>query len=438
MISRATPVFKQMASAPGRMFFRGFAESTKKSVKSLTQADIEGKVVFVRADLNVPVTKEGEVKVTDDTRIVSSIPTIKELQSLGAKTVVTSHMGRPKGKVNERMRLAPIAQVMAQHLGSPVTAVSDCIGESVRKACQSMRGGDVVLLENLRFHAGETKNEEAFSARLASDTGAMAYVNDAFGTAHRAHSSTAGVVEQIKALHPGAPAVSGLLLEKEIAFLHSAVTSPVRPFAAIVGGAKVSTKITVLESLMDKCEKVLVSGGMIFTFLKARGHGIGSSIVENDCLELAAKLEETAKAKGVELLLPTDVVIADKFDSDANTDVVSVESIPDGWMGLDHGPETCSIFRNALSDCKTVVWNGPMGAFEMEKFANGTNDLALCLAELTTSKGATTIVGGGDSVAAVKKCGLEEQLSHISTGGGASLEMLEGKTLPGVAALDDK
>mmetsp|Transcript_29700 Transcript_29700/g.72358 ORF Transcript_29700/g.72358 Transcript_29700/m.72358 type:complete len:448 (+) Transcript_29700:142-1485(+) len=428
-------IFHQLSRLPSTPH-RTFAESTKKSVKSISSADVKGKVVFLRADLNTPVTKEGEVKVTDDTRVAASVPTIKLLQEMGAKVVVTSHMGRPKGKVNDRMRLTPVGECLAGHLGCPVTTLDDCVGPTVSSACASMEDGEVVLLENLRFYPGETKNDEEFSEKLAADTGASVYVNDAFGTAHRAHSSTAGVVPKIKAKDPSAPALAGLLLEKEIAFLHGAVDSPVKPFAAIVGGAKVSTKITVLEALMSKCDKILVGGGMLFTFLKARGLNIGSSIVEEDFLEMAANLEKKAKEMNVELILPVDVIIADKFDNSAATQTVSVDQIPDGWMGLDHGPETCSLFRDALSSCSTVVWNGPMGAFEMEKFAFGTNDLAECLAELT-SKGAVTIVGGGDSVAAVKKKGLENQLSHISTGGGASLEMLEGKILPGVAALDD-
>eukprot|EP00472_Partenskyella_glossopodia_P005422 CAMPEP_0197520992 /NCGR_PEP_ID=MMETSP1318-20131121/6302_1 /TAXON_ID=552666 /ORGANISM="Partenskyella glossopodia, Strain RCC365" /LENGTH=436 /DNA_ID=CAMNT_0043072789 /DNA_START=1 /DNA_END=1311 /DNA_ORIENTATION=- len=417
--------------------FRHFSAGGKKTLAALKEADVKGKVVFLRADLNVPMTKEGEVKVTDDTRVAASVPTISALKSMGAKVVVTSHLGRPKGKVNERMRMAPVAECLGQHLKCEVPSIDDCIGKSVTSATKNMQNGDVILLENLRFHEGETQNDDDFSQDLYKSTGADVYVNDAFGTAHRAHSSTAGIVSKIKSEKSDAPAVAGILLEKELTFLSSAVDTPKRPFAAVVGGAKVSTKITVLESLLDKCDKLLISGGMIFTFLKARGFNVGKSILEEDAVDLARELEEKAAAKGVELVLPVDVIIADKFDADAFTDEVSVERIPDGWMGLDHGPETCKLFRDTLADCKTIVWNGPMGAFEMAQFSTGTYDLAEYLAELTEEKGAVTIVGGGDSVAAVKKRGLAEKLTHISTGGGASLEMLEGKILPGVAALDD-
>ncbi|GJP35830.1 hypothetical protein CLOM_g20380 [Closterium sp. NIES-68] len=396
----------------------------KKSVSSLTEADLKGKRVFVRADLNVPLA--GAV-ITDDTRIRAAIPTIKYLLDKGAKVLLASHLGRPKG-VTEKYRLTPLVPRLSELLGQEVKKVDDCIGEAVKTAVADLKEGEVLLLENVRFHPEEEKNVAEFAQKLAEN--ADLYVNDAFGTAHRAHASTEGVTKFLK------PSVAGFLLQKELDYLVGAISEPKRPLVAIVGGSKVSTKIGVLESLLNKCDALLLGGGMIFTFYKAQGLATGSSLVEADKIELAASLIQKAQEKSVKLLLPTDVVIADKFDNDANSKVVKAADIPDGWMGLDIGPETIAAFSSELQDAKTIIWNGPMGVFEMEKFARGTDAIALKLAEVTAG-GATTIIGGGDSVAAVEKAGLAEKMSHISTGGGASLELLEGKVLPGVAALDE-
>ncbi|GMH34489.1 hypothetical protein BSKO_02323 [Bryopsis sp. KO-2023] len=397
----------------------------KKSVGNLTEGDLKGKKVFVRADLNVPLDGSD---ITDDTRIRAAVPTLKYLLDNGAKVLLTSHLGRPKDGPEDKFRLNPVVPRLSELLGKPVQKVDDCIGDAVSTAVDSMGDGELLLLENVRFYKEETKNEAGFAEKLASN--AELFVNDAFGTAHRAHASTEGVTKFLK------PCVSGFLLQKELDYLDGAVTTPVTPFCAIVGGSKVSSKITVIEALLDKVQKIVIGGGMIFTFYKARGLNVGSSLVEEDKLELAKELEEKAKAKGVELILPTDVIVADKFAADAEAKVVSVDAIPDGWMGLDIGPESTKMIQEALSDCKTIVWNGPMGVFEFEKFAAGTLGVATTLAELT-GKGATTIIGGGDSVAAVEQAGLGDKMSHISTGGGASLELLEGKVLPGVAALDE-
>jgi len=402
-------------------------EAAKKSVGDLGKAELEGKRVFVRADLNVPLNKE--LEITDDTRIRAAVPTLKYLLDNGAKVLLTSHLGRPKSGPEDKFRLNPVAPRLAELLGKPVKKLNDCIGSEVEKAVAELKNGELALLENVRFYKEEEKNEPEFAKKLASN--ADLYVNDAFGTAHRAHASTEGVTKFLK------PSVAGFLLQKELDYLDGAVSKPKRPFAAIVGGSKVSSKITVIESLLDKVDVLIIGGGMVFTFYKARGLSVGSSLVEEDKLDLAKKLEEAAKAKGVKLLLPTDVVVADKFAPDANTKTVSVEEIPDGWMGLDIGPDSIKTFQKALEDCKTVVWNGPMGVFEFEKFATGTLAIAQTLAGLTKN-GAITIIGGGDSVAAVEQAGLADQMSHISTGGGASLELLEGKVLPGVAALDEK
>ncbi|NEQ53300.1 MAG: phosphoglycerate kinase [Leptolyngbya sp. SIO3F4] len=400
----------------------------KKSVTDLSAADLSGKRVLMRADFNVPLDDEG--KITDDTRIRAALPTIQALTSKGAKVILCSHFGRPKGKVVDSMRLTPVAVRLSELLGQDVIKCDDCIGDEVKAAVDGMSDGQVALLENVRFYNGETDNDPEFAKNLASV--AEMYVNDAFGTAHRAHASTAGVTEYLS------PSVSGLLIEKELQYLQSAVDSPQRPFAAIVGGSKVSSKIGVIETLLEKVDKLFIGGGMIFTFYKARGLSVGKSLVEEDKLELAKALEVKAKEKGVELLLPTDVVVADNFAPDANAQTVSVEAIPDGWMGLDIGPDSIKVFQAALADCKGVIWNGPMGVFEFDKFAKGTEAVANTLSEITTSNGCMSIIGGGDSVAAVEKVGVADKMSHISTGGGASLELLEGKTLPGIAALDDK
>ncbi|MEL6137364.1 MAG: phosphoglycerate kinase [Cyanobacteria bacterium J06628_6] len=399
----------------------------KKSVADLSASDLSGKRVLMRADFNVPLDDQGNI--TDDTRIRAAISTIQELTTKGAKVILTSHFGRPKGKVVDSMRLTPVANRLSEVLGQKVVKCDDCVGDEVKAAVAGLADGDVALLENVRFYEGETSNDPDFAKNLAAV--ADLYVNDAFGTAHRAHASTAGVTEYLS------PSVSGFLIEKELKYLQSTIDNPQRPLAAIIGGSKVSSKIGVIETLLDKVDKLFIGGGMIFTFYKARGLSVGGSLVEEDKLELAKTLEAKAKEKGVELLLPTDVVVADKFAPDANAQTVSVESIPDGWMGLDIGPDSIKVFQDALADCKSVIWNGPMGVFEFDKFAAGTEAIANTLAELT-GKGCITIIGGGDSVAAVEKVGVADQMSHISTGGGASLELLEGKELPGIAALDDK
>ena len=397
----------------------------KKTVASLTKADLEGKRVLVRADFNVPLGDNGNI--TDDTRIRAALPTINDLTDKGAKVILCSHMGRPKGEVKEELRLTPVAKRLSELLGKEVTKCDDCVGDEVTSAVNGMNNGDVVLLENLRFHSEETKNDPEFAKALASN--ADLYVNEAFGTAHRAHASTEGVTKYLS------PSVAGYLIEKELKFLQNAVDNPQRPLAAIIGGSKVSSKIGVIETLLDKCDKLLIGGGMIFTFYKARGLSVGKSLVEEDKLELAKSLEAKAKEQGVELLLPTDVVVADKFSADADSKTVSIEEIPDGWMGLDIGPDAVKVFQDALADCNAVIWNGPMGVFEFDKFAVGTEAIANTLAG---KPDAITIIGGGDSVAAVEKVGVADKMSHISTGGGASLELLEGKKLPGIVALDDE
>ncbi|MBE9060066.1 phosphoglycerate kinase [cf. Phormidesmis sp. LEGE 11477] len=398
----------------------------KKALADLSASDVSGKRVLVRADFNVPLDDAGNI--TDDTRIRAALPTIQDLTAKGAKVILASHFGRPKGKVVEGMRLTPVAARLSEKLGQDVIKCDDCIGDEVATKISGMENGQVALLENVRFYDGETNNDPEFAKQLAAN--ADLYVNDAFGTAHRAHASTAGVTEYLS------PAVAGSLIEKELKFLQETVDNPQRPLAAIVGGSKVSSKIGVIETLLDKVDKIFIGGGMIFTFYKARGMSVGSSLVEEDKLDLAKKLEAKAKEKGVEFLLPTDVIVADKFAADANTQTVSVNDIPEGWMGLDIGPDSVKTFQDALADCKSVIWNGPMGVFEMEAFAKGTTGIATTLAGLT-DKGCITIIGGGDSVAAVEQAGLADKMSHISTGGGASLELLEGKTLPGIAALDE-
>ena len=398
----------------------------KKTVATLTAADVAGKRVLVRADFNVPLNEAGNI--TDDTRIRAALPTIQDLVGKGAKVVLCSHFGRPKGKVVDSMRLTPVAERLGELLGQPVVKCDDCIGDGVAAAVNGLENGQVALLENMRFYAEEEANDPAFCEKVAAN--ADLYVNDAFGTAHRAHASTEGVTKYLS------PSVAGYLIEKELQYLQAAIENPQKPLAAIIGGSKVSSKIGVIETLLDKVDKLLIGGGMIFTFYKARGLNVGKSLVEEDKLELAKALEVKAKEKGVDLLLPTDVVVADNFAADANAQTVSVEAIPDGWMGLDIGPDSVKVFQAALQQCKSVIWNGPMGVFEFDKFAVGTEAIARTLADLTGT-GVTTIIGGGDSVAAVEKVGVAEKMSHISTGGGASLELLEGKVLPGIAALDD-
>ncbi len=398
---------------------------SKKTIANLSAADLAGKRVLVRVDFNVPLDNG---TISDDTRIRAALPTIKELITNGAKVILCSHMGRPKGKVVDSMSLKPVAARLAELLGQEVTMCDDCVGESVTAAIAGLENGQVALLENLRFHSEEEGNDPEFAKQLAAN--ADLYVNDAFGTAHRAHASTEGVTHHLS------PSVAGYLIEKELQYLQAAIENPQRPLVAIIGGSKVSSKIGVIETLLEKCDKLIIGGGMIFTFYKARGLNVGKSLVEDDKLELAKSLEVKAKEKGVDFLLPSDVVLADNFAPDANDKTVSVDSIEEGWMGLDIGPDSIKLFQDALSDCKAVIWNGPMGVFEFDKFAAGTEAIARTLAELTGT-GTTTIIGGGDSVAAVEKVGVAEKMSHISTGGGASLELLEGKVLPGIAALDE-
>ena len=398
---------------------------SKKTLSTLSKADLSGKRVLVRADFNVPLSGG---TITDDTRIRAALPTIQYLIENGSTVILTSHFGRPKGKVVDSMRLTPVAQRLSELLGKNVTKCDDCIGDAVASTIAELKEGDVALLENVRFYAEEEANDAEFAKKLASM--ADLYVNDAFGTAHRAHASTEGVAHHLS------PAVAGFLIDKELEYLQNAIEHPQRPLAAIIGGSKVSSKIGVIETLLDKVDKLLIGGGMVFTFYKARGLNVGKSLVEDDRLELAKTLEAKAKEKGVDLLLPTDVVIADNFAADAAAQTVSVENISDGWMGLDIGPDSVKVFQDALKQCKSVIWNGPMGVFEFDQFAKGTEAIARTLAELTPT-GTITIIGGGDSVAAVEKVGVAGEMSHISTGGGASLELLEGKVLPGIAALDD-
>jgi len=402
----------------------------KLNVEGLaSKVDLSGQNVLMRVDLNVPLDKSDEVTVTDDTRLRAIVPTAKYLLEKNAKLILCSHFGRPKGEIIEKGkngRLTPTVPHLSELLGTTVVKADDCMGPEVEKMATDMEPGTVLLLENTRFYAEETKNGDSLSAGL----GKLAdyFVMDAFGTAHRAHSSTAGVTSHMKM------SAAGYLLDKELKYLKGAVNSPNRPLCAIVGGAKVSTKIPVISSLIEKCDTVLIGGGMIFTFYKAMGLEVGESLIEDDMVELAGNLMKEAEAKGVKLLLPVDVTCAAKFDADADAKVCGINSIE--GMGLDIGPESIKQFGEVIANSQTVVWNGPMGVFEFPKFAIGTFAIADMLAE-ATEKGATTIIGGGDSVAAVNQAGLGPKMSHISTGGGASLELLEGKVLPGVDALTD-
>lgn len=392
-----------------------------KSKKTMKDMQLEGKRVFCRVDFNVPM-EEG--KVTDDTRIRAAIPTITYLTEQGAKVILASHLGRPKGEVNEDMRLTAAGEKLAELIGKPVTKLDTSIGEDVENAIANMKDGDIILLENVRFHAGEEKND----AELAKQFAALAdvFVNDAFGAAHRAHASTAGIAEHI-------PAVSGLLLEKELDVLGKALSTPERPFTAIIGGAKVKDKIGVIDHLLDKVDNLIIGGGLSYTFLKAQGYEIGKSLLEEDKIELANSFIQKAKDKGVNLYLPIDAVVADDFSKDANTKVVKIDAIPEDWEGLDIGTETAELYAKVIEESKLIIWNGPMGVFELEPFAGGTKRVAQAMAE---TKG-YTVIGGGDSAAAVEKFGVADKMDHISTGGGASLEFMEGKDLPGVTALND-
>ena len=389
----------------------------KKTVRDI---QVTGKRVLVRADLNVPLDEARQI--TDDTRVRAALPTIEFLREKEAKVILCSHLGRPKGSVVEGLRLTPVARRLSELLGVEVTMAPDCVGTEVERIVAAMQPGDVVLLENLRFDPGERANDADFAKRLAAL--ADIFVNDAFGTAHRAHASTEGVTHFL-------PAVAGFLIEREIEFLGNALADPRRPFVAILGGAKVSGKIGVIENLLPKVDRLIVGGGMANTFLKAQGHQVGDSLVEDDKLDLARNLLQRA---GEKLVLPVDVVIADVFASDANHRVVPADQVPTEWRILDIGPQSVQRLAETLEGAKTVVWNGPMGVFEFPAFAAGTMAVAKILAGLD----ATTIIGGGESVAAVREAGLSEAMTHVSTGGGASLEFLEGRTLPGVAALQDK
>ncbi len=391
--------------------------------KGLRDIDVSGKRVLVRVDFNVPLDQEGNV--ADDTRIKAALPTIKYLTDNGAKVILASHLGRPKGKVDDRYRLNPVAEKLQQLLGNEVAKVDDCVGDEPSRAIEKMQPGDVLLLENVRFYPEEEKNDPGFAARLAKL--ADVYVNDAFGAAHRAHASTEGVARII-------PGVAGFLMERELEMLGRAVFNPERPFVAILGGAKVSDKIGVIGNLLEKVDTLIIGGGMANTFLRAKGYEVGKSLLESDKVDLAAELMEKAAAKGIQMLLPVDLVVALAADPDAEQKAVPADRIPEDWMALDIGPESIDLFGGAIRKAKTVIWNGPMGVFEMAPFAKGTFEVARALAD----SGAVTVVGGGDSVSAVKKAGLADKVSHISTGGGASLEFLEGKVLPGVAALQDK
>ncbi|MBM6826563.1 phosphoglycerate kinase [Mordavella massiliensis] len=393
--------------------------------KSVDDINVKGKRVLVRCDFNVPLI---DGKITDENRLVAALPTIKKLIADGGKVILCSHLGKPKGQPVPELSLAPVAARLSELLGQDVTFAADpeVVGPNAKAAVEAMKDGDVILLENTRYRAEETKNGEEFSKELASLCDV--FVNDAFGTAHRAHCSNVGVTQYVDT------AVVGYLMQKEIDFLGNAVNNPERPFVAILGGAKVSSKISVIENLLDKVDTLIIGGGMSYTFSKAQGGSVGKSLLEEDYCEYALNMLKKAEEKGVKLLLPVDTVIADDFSNDANKKVVKAGEIPEGWEGLDIGPDTEKIFCDAVKDAKTVVWNGPMGAFEMPNFAHGTEAVAKALAETD----ATTIIGGGDSAAAVNQLGYGDKMTHISTGGGASLEFLEGKELPGVAAANNK
>ncbi|MEY8754962.1 phosphoglycerate kinase [Peribacillus frigoritolerans] len=392
----------------------------KKSIKDI---ELKGKRVFCRVDFNVPM-QDG--KISDDTRIKAALPTISYLTEQGAKVILASHLGRPKGQVVEELRLAPVAERLSELSGKDVQKAEEAYGETVQSIIDNMQNGEILLLENVRFYPGEEKNDQ----ELAKSFAALAdvYVNDAFGAAHRAHASTEGIAHHL-------PAVAGLLMEKELSVLGKALSNPERPFTAIIGGAKVKDKIGVIENLLEKVDHLIIGGGLGYTFIKAQGHEIGNSLLEEDKIELAKSFIESAKEKGVKLHLPIDAVVTAEFSPDAETDNVDIDAIPNDKMALDIGPKTSELFADVIKSSKLVIWNGPMGVFEFDKFANGTKTVAQALAEANDTY---SIVGGGDSAAAAEKFGLAEKMSHISTGGGASLEFMEGKELPGVVALNDK
>lgn len=392
----------------------------KKTVKDI---EVKGKRVFVRVDFNVPMA---DGKVTDDTRIRAALPTIQYLIDQGAKVILASHLGRPKGQVVEEMRLTAAGERLAELLGKPVKKVDEAYGEAVKAEIAKMEEGDVLLLENVRFYPGETKNDPELAKAFAEL--ADIFVNDAFGSAHRAHASTEGIARHL-------PAVSGFLMEKELNALGGALSNPERPFTAIIGGAKVKDKIGVIDNLLDKVDNLIIGGGLAYTFVKALGHDVGNSLLEEDKIDLAKQFMEKAKEKGVNFYMPVDAVVADRFGEDAETKIVPIDQIPSDWEALDIGPETRELYADVVKKSKLVIWNGPMGVFEIDKFAEGTKAVAQALADATDT---FTIIGGGDSAAAVEKFHLADKMDHVSTGGGASLEFMEGKVLPGVAALDDK
>ncbi|AQU78784.1 MULTISPECIES: phosphoglycerate kinase [Planococcus] len=391
----------------------------KMTMKDL---DLKGKRVFCRVDFNVPMS---DGKVTDDTRIRAAVPTIEYLVDQGAKVILASHLGRPKGQVNEEMRLAATGVRLGELLHKEVKSLDESIGKKVEQDISTMQEGDIILLENVRFHEGEEKNDDKLAQAFASL--ADVFVNDAFGAAHRAHASTAGIASHL-------PAVSGLLLEKELEVLGKALSEPERPFTAIIGGAKVKDKIGVIDHLLDKVDNLIIGGGLSYTFIKAQGYEIGNSLVEEDKLDLANSFIEKAKQKGVKFYLPVDATVANEFSKDAETKSVKITEIPADWMGLDIGPETVALYADVIKNSKLIIWNGPMGVFEMPAFENGTKSVAQAMAETS----GYTVIGGGDSAAAVEKFHVAEQMDHISTGGGASLEFMEGKDLPGVSALTNK
>jgi phosphoglycerate kinase len=393
---------------------------------SIRDLELDGKRVFIRVDFNVPLNEAGEI--TDDTRIRQTLPTIQYALERGARLILASHQGRPKGKPNPKMSLAPAAKRLAELLGKPVGFAKDCVGPEVEAAAAGLKNGDILLLENLRFHAEEEKNDPAFSKQLAA-LGEL-YVNDAFGTAHRAHASTVGMIEYFK------QAAAGLLMEKELTYLAKATSNPERPFIAVLGGAKVSDKIEVIQNLLPIVDGLLIGGAMAYTFMRAQGLPTGKSLVEEDKVALAGDVLSEAQEKGWRLELPGDHVVAERFAADSPTRHVdgTLVPIPDGWMGVDIGPETARLYKAEIINAQTVVWNGPMGVFEMEPFAHGT----MMMAEAVSKVRGTSIVGGGDSIAALAKAGMTDKVSHVCTGGGASLEFLAGKTLPGVAALTNK
>ncbi len=391
--------------------------------KTIEKVDLKNKRVFIRADFNVPLDDDGNI--TDDGRIRSTLPTINYALDAGAKVILASHLGRPKGKPSPKYSLAPVVKRLNRLLNKEVQFAKDCIGPDVEHMVAGMRPGDVLLLENLRFHAEEEKNDEDFSRALASFTDV--YVNDAFGTAHRAHASTYGITKHVKV------SVAGFLMKKEITYLQKTVANPVRPFVAILGGAKVSGKIGVIENLQNKVDKIIVGGAMAFTFIKARGYEVGNSLVEPDMIDMAERLRKSARDKGVKFYLPVDFVVAENANDGAETKLVTSQEIPKGWVGLDIGPATTRLFSEAIQDAKTIIWNGPMGLFEKDAYSRGTFAIARSVADAY----ATTIVGGGDTDVAVHRAGVSDSITFISTGGGASLELLEGKELPGLAALTD-